>query len=409
MSSNSRGKRLGETGATSRLGALLVASMQPTDTGEPWIDAEDVARRVSQHRKRRCPVQEVTAALRGDSVPATDIVRAAVDLRAEQRRADAESTAVQTRHAEDTELLLQALLTQETPGKTRTRRIKLLAGVFRKRTVWAIGVVATAVLTLVATGVLPDLLGQVFNGPAIEDKFRPGPAVLASASLFYPDGLNVPVVTVMPGNYHLSSALIRAMSRPLGGGTPALLKQEHAQGVQVGAMLIRLILEGNRNQLVRILDIQPVQLKREAPLGGVLLDMYPQGGDGDIQMGFDLDKLAPQAVVVTGGDDLTNQFYFSSHTISLKNGEQVVLMIQAISACYDASFDLAVNYKIGTGATMTDVISNSSRPFEVTGLRENVESYRQVFALQSNYSATQLSPPEIARDYPKAQAASCPP
>jgi hypothetical protein len=381
--------------------------MQPVDTGEPWIDAEDVARRVSRHRKRRCPVQEVTAALQGDSVPATDIVRAAVELRAEQRRADAESAAVG--HAADTELVLQTLLTQEAPSKTRQRRIKFLAGVFRKRTAWAIGVVATAVLTLVATGVLPDLLGQFFNGSAIEDKLRPGPAMVASESLFYPDGLNVPVVTVMPGNYRLSGALIRAMARPLGGGTPALLKQEHAQGVQVGAMLIRLILEGNRNQLVRILNIQLVQLKREAPLGGVLLDMYPQGGDGDIQMGFDLDKLAPQAMVVSSGDDLTSQFYFENHTISLKNDEQVVLMIQAISACYDASFDLAVNYKVGDGATMTQVISNSGRPFQVTGLRENVESYRQVFALQSNYSATQLSSPEIARDYPRSQAANCPP
>ena len=406
--SHSVPKQLGGSNRTQRVRALLLATMQPTKTGEPWIDAEDVAGRVSQRRRRRCSIQEVTAALRGDSVPAADIVSAAIELRAEQRRADVQSAAQRRHNAEDEELVLQALSSQEISDKARPHRVKSLANIFRKKTTWAIGVVTAAILTLLATGVVPNILGQFFNGPAIEDKLRGGAAITASESQVYTNGPDVPDTTVIPGNYNPSSALILTLSRPMGAASPIFLNEEHTYGVAVGQIYIRVILQGNRNELIRILNIQPVQLQRGPPLGGVYFDIGGQGEEEDLQLGFNLDQPTPQAVSVSEtSPDLLKELYFQTHTISLRKDEQLVLLIMAQTSCYDAKFNLAINYMVGN-TEKTEIISNHGHAFQVTSARNNFMSYRQVFALQGNYSAVELSPLEIAQNYHQTgKEASC--
>ncbi len=407
--SHSVPKQFGGSDSTPRMRALLLATMQPTKTGEPWIDAEDVARRVSQRRKRRCSIQEVTAALRGDSVPAADIVSAAIELRAEQRHADAQSGAQRRHHAEDEELVLQALLSQEISDKVRPHRVKSLVIIFRKKTTWAVGVVTAAVLTLLATGVVPNILGQFFNGPALEDKIVGGAAIIASEGQVYTDGPDVPDTTVIPGNYNPSSALVLALSRPMGAESPIFLNEEHTHGVAVGQIYIRIILQGNRNELIRILNIQPVQLQRGPPLGGVYFDIGGQGAEEDLQLGFNLDRPTPQAVSVSeAGPGLLKELYFQTHTISLRKGEQLVLLIMAQTSCYDAKFNLAINYMVGNTEN-TEIISNHGHSFQVTSVRNNFMSYRQVFALQGNYSVAELSPLEIAQNYHQTgKEAGCP-
>jgi hypothetical protein len=398
--SHSLAEQLSGGDRTRKMRALLQTTMQPVETGEPWIDAEDVARRVSQRRKRRCLVQEVTAALHGDSVPASDIVSAAIELRAEWRRADVQSAAQRRHHAEDQELVLQALSRQEISDKARPHRVKSVANIFRKKTAWAIGVVTAAILTLLATGVVPSILGQFFNGSAVEDKLRSGPAiVIADESRVYTNGPDVPDTTVIPGNYNPSSALIRALSRPMGAVSPIFLNEEHTYGVPVGQIYIRVILQGNRNEPIRILDIQPAQLQRRPPLGGVYFDIGGQGAEEDLQIGFNLDQPAPQAVnVMKNSPTLLEELYFQTHTISLRKGEQLALLILAQTSCYDAEFNLAINYIVGATKS-TEIISNHGHSFQVTGARSNFMSYRRVFALQGNYSVAGLSPVEIAKNY----------
>ena len=403
-------KQLSRADATRKLGLLLSTTMQPIETGEPWITAEDVAKRVSQRRRRRCSVQEVTAALQGDSVPAVDIVSAAIELRAEQRGVNVQSSAVRRRQAEDERLILEALSNQEIFDKAQPHRIKSFTNIIGKKTAWAIGVITTAVLTLLVTGVIPGILGQLFNGPAIADRFRSGPAIIASESIVYVNGPDVPVPSVIPEEYRPSSALIRAIARPRGAGSPALLQELHAHGVVVGQISIRLILQGNRNDPIRILNIHPVQLRRTPPLDGDLFSITSEGQEDDIRMGFNVDQPAPQAVVTDRIGTLTKELYFTAHSISLHKGEQVVLIIQAAAQCLSARFNLGIDYTVGS-APKTEIVSNNGRPFQVTGGRfanNNVISYRRIFRLRSDFSVTQMSPREIQTIHRTAEEAkSC--
>jgi hypothetical protein len=168
---------------------------------------------------------------------------------------------------------------------------------------------------------------------------------------------------------------------------------KNAGGVNVNAVFIRLILQGNRNEPVRILDISTTDLRRTEPLDTVLFDVGGQGAVSNIQMGFNLDQVSPQALNIEPLDDMTSQPYFEYHTISLATGEQDVLIIQADTNCYSASFDLSVYYTVGD-TRHTEVIDNNGKPFRVSGFRvtrAGFPSYRQDFELQGNYSVIPLT------------------
>jgi hypothetical protein len=92
----------------------------------------------------------------------------------------------------------------------------------------------------------------------------------------------------------------------------------------------------------------------------------------------------PQALGVNNPDIVTSQPFFEEHTISLANGEQEVLVVQASTSCYIAGFDLAVNY-MADGATRTTTIDNDGSPSLVTAFRFNkagLMSYKEDFELQ---------------------------
>ncbi len=275
--------------------------------------------------------------------------------------------------------------------------------------VGAAGIMITALLTLVATGVIPKITGQFVNGPQLEDRLRPGPEITVNESVFNPfEG--VPLLPkVAPGSYQPARKLISALAHPMAATSYALQKQiRDAGGVSIQYTYIRLVLQGNRNEPILILNVHPVQLRRTHPLNGVLFDVGPQGEANTIQMGFDLDQLALQALSINK-NTLTKVPYFQSHSIRLADGEQAVLVVQAQTFCYSAQFKLAIDYEIG-GQSKEVIISNNGGPFEVTGYRlgrNDVISYRKMFFLQNDFS---VSPPSPSQLYTRAGvgASSCP-
>jgi hypothetical protein len=267
----------------------------------------------------------------------------------------------------------------------------------------------TALLTLVVTGVIPKIIGQFVSGPQLEDKLRPGPDMIVNASVFNPfEGVPL-LAKVVPGSYQPTTKLISALAHPMAATSYALQKQiNHAGGVLTQYIHIRLILQGNRNEPILILNMHLVGLRRTQPLNGVLFQVGPQGAASTIQMGFDLDQLIPQALSIRQ-NTLTNVPYFQNHSIRLANGEQAVLVVQAQTFCYYAQFKLAIDYRIG-GHSKEVIISNNGRPFEVTGYRlgrNDVISYRKMLFLQDDFS---MSPPTPSQLYTRAQigANSCP-
>lgn len=126
-------------------------------------------------------------------------------------------------------------------------------------------------------------------------------------------------------------------------------------------------------------------------------------------MGFNLDQLAPQAFNLNGGL-LTNVPYFRAHSITLADGERVVLIVQAQVRCYSAQFKLALDYMTGQQEKEV-VISNRGTPFAVTGLRfgpNNVVSYKEQFFLQGDFSVTPPTPSELASENRTAYNDFCP-
>lgn len=297
-------------------------------------------------------------------------------------------------------------------GLPRRRRTKQASKELKRSVTWAGGILVAGILGLVATGVIPKVVSQFVNGASIEDSLRPGPDISINESMFYPDGPSVPIPTVASGNYRPSSQLVRALGRPMAVTSAAVERQiRQSHGVDVEDIFIRTVLQSDRNQRILVLNVQPVQVERSLPLNGTLFAIGGQGEDPNIQMGFNLDKPDPQAVNVVGQRP-TNTPYFEGHSISLDNGEEVVLIVEAETECFTVKFKLAVDYLIG-GADKQEVISNHGKPFEVTAFRyghNNIMSYKHIFALQGNFSATQPSPSELARSYRQTEqeARSCP-
>lgn len=241
---------VGGSDETRRLAAFLIALLQPPDAGESWITPVEVARQVS--RKRKCSVQEVSAALQGGAIPAPEIIDAVIELHAGQRNQRDNSHAQQILHDEAENLREQALHhTQPSPAPRPSRRL-------RKGFGWAAGIAAAAVITSLVTGVIPSAIGQFFNGSKIKDSIRSGPDIIISESLYSPDGKGVPLPMAMPADYRPPGELVKALSQPMAATSSSLENQiKNAGGVNVNAVFIRLILQGNRNEPVRILDISP--------------------------------------------------------------------------------------------------------------------------------------------------------
>ena len=275
--------------------------------------------------------------------------------------------------------------------------------------VGAAGIMATALLTLVATGVIPKIIGQFVSGPQLEDRLRPGPDIMVNASVYNPfEGVPL-LAKVVPGSYRPTSKLISALAHPMAATSYALQKQiNDAGGVLIQYTHTRLVLQGNRNEPILILNVHPVQLRRTQPVNGILFEVGPQGEASTIQMGFDLDQLAPQALSISR-NTLTKVPYFQNHSIRLADREQAVLVVQAQTFCYSAQFKLAIDYRIG-GQSKEVIISNNGRPFEVTGYRlgrNDLISYKKMLFLQEDFS---MSPPSPSQLYTRAQvgASSCP-
>jgi hypothetical protein len=392
----------GGTDEMRKLAAFLIAMLQVPGTSKAWISLEEVADRVS--RKRQCSARDVSDALRGDVVPALDIVEAVVGLRAGKQVGRDSSGTYRVFSNEAERLRSDALLSQLSLRDKQPPKSQPEPKRFRKRLAWASGVAFAAVISPVVTNVVPQMLNQVANGAKLKDAIRRGPDIITNESIYDPDGNGVVRPFVVPGNYRPSDQVVLALSKAESVMSTTLMKEIHkVNSVAIEDVFTRVVLQGNRNESIRILNIYPVNLRRTRPLDGVLFDIpEAQGEFGNIQMNFNLDQISPHALTVINDDVITNQPFFEAHTISLADGERAVLIIQAHTRCYSASFDLAVNYMVGS-ADRTEVISDNGHPFRVSSYRFTETgrlSYRQDFQLQGNFSVAPLRPQsKLINDY----------
>jgi len=186
------------------------------------------------------------------------------------------------------------------------------------------------------------------------------------------------------------------MTQPNGAKSDQVItKLRETGGADIQNLTIRVIVEGHRNQQIRILNVRPLLLARATPLKGTLFFSPPQeGSPSTLRMMFNLDEPTPVA-----HESIQNEKdgympkpgppFFENSTITLNDGEQQVLMIRTKAEQHYVAFNLAIDYRIGD-YNKTLVISNHGQPFRITGMNygssRDIWSYQRAFNMTNDYS-----------------------
>jgi hypothetical protein len=149
----------------------------------------------------------------------------------------------------------------------------------------------------------------------------------------------------------------------------------HRGGVPLDAAFVRLVLEGNRTEAVRIIDAE-VDRDCAAPLDGVIFLDPPAGADQSIRLNFDLDAQDPTATYRTE-DGSTAQF-FPAQTISLAEDEQLTLVVTASSREQYCTFAVVLSVLEGDRTTEVRIPEAGARPFAVTARLDDAQ-YEAVY------------------------------
>jgi hypothetical protein len=256
---------------------------------------------------------------------------------------------------------------------------------------WIVASILTAVGAIVA-GTLTGLLNQVIDVPAAQDLARLGPDIRIISEVIHDDDQGYTMV--LPNRYQPTSHQQDIVSKFLGNELEALTAQlRMAGGADLGKLSIRVLLEGRRNQEIRVVDIYPVNIKREPRFSGTIFHMPPQAGGPNSQMIFDMDERFPRAreFAWKGETIVPGDLFFRKTTISLPDRAQDVLVIRATAKKQSISFDLQVTYFVG-GEQRQVVFNDNGKPFQVTATHcdaaTHFASYVNAYELGKPYSPT---------------------
>ncbi|WP_440107710.1 hypothetical protein [Streptosporangium sp. H16] len=237
---------------------------------------------------------------------------------------------------------------------------------------------------------------QVLDVSAVGDELREGvrEGIRATVEIVYLDDEGRS--KAMPSAFQPDADLTASMANPGSAANPALDNRLHSMGaVHVGALSLRLTLEGRLNQEIRVLDIRPVFVgQRSAPLDGTLFYAPPQEADPVMNMIFDMDALSPLAHEVND-DGSVGKPFFEKNTISLPDTEQDTVIIRTFTKKHTLTFFMRMKYKVG-GETRQMDIYDQGKPFRLTAMncdRKQKARYRQAFALNPDFSLRAVSDP----------------
>lgn len=258
---------------------------------------------------------------------------------------------------------------------------------------WIAGVVLGAV-GLIITSFLTGIPAQFFDEAAVKDKLRSGPDLRINAEIVALDDEGGPSL-VLPRSYQASTQVQQQAAQP-GEGPSVVPLLRAADGANLEKLTVQLVVEGRRNQEIRILNIHPIIITRAAPLDGTLFFLPPQGNQPTLQMATNLDAPIPIISTVDTKGHPTHDAYFEKNSISLRDTEQQTLNIRATSARFAVTFTLRIDYSIG-GRQESQTVTDHGHPFHVSaphcGTGAGIVSYEHVFALQGDFSALPVPDP----------------
>jgi hypothetical protein len=268
-----------------------------------------------------------------------------------------------------------------------------------------IGALVIAAVTAVVTAQAQQWFDQVDDGPNRRDDLRSGSEIRATVTKVWLNDEGRTMVTP-PGRLP-DEEMRRALGQPGAAADDAVLQRiEQLGGVRAEELTLQIILEGRRNQQIRITSIAPEIEEKSEPLTGTLFNIPIQAGDASLRMLLDLDEDRP-VVREVEEDDATFELksgdpYFDANTISLNDNEQQVVVLRALTNRYFFTFRIKVTYQIG-GETKDMVVDDNGKPFAITAMHYGsdpaVRSYEHAFSLGGDFSLCELpNPSRILED-----------
>ncbi|MFH8404307.1 hypothetical protein ACH4FX_05965 [Streptomyces sp. NPDC018019] len=136
--------------------------------------------------------------------------------------------------------------------------------------------------------------------------------------------------------------------------------------VRTGGNAVKLSVTNVGERRIRVINIKPIQLRREEPIDEVVYEpCCGAGGEEGLIADLDLDSPQPRLIV-------DKAEYFKGHSIPVDPGDSFDVFVNYTSKKYYASFLFEVNYLNGVGELKAlpvedyDPVARGERRFEVT-------------------------------------------
>ena len=209
-----------------------------------------------------------------------------------------------------------------------------------------------------------------------------GPGLSAKTTIFYTGGQDTTFVT--KNGFAPQGQLLALMKHTGSTSNPKLFSTFRGAGaIQAGTMLLRLVLTGESSQGIRILNITPIIVARTRPWHGDLFSTGPQGSPSNIQTLLNLDNPFP-----TVRSSFDGKPYFQERTITLRLGEQEVIIMKVTSSHAYFAFKLGVDYLAGSQPHSL-ILTDQIKPFEISAFnctgKNAWAKYSHVFAVNGQF------------------------
>ncbi|MGV9613188.1 hypothetical protein [Nocardia xishanensis] len=265
----------------------------------------------------------------------------------------------------------------------------------RRHTPWLITAGVLSVIGLLAVYAVVVI---VRDGSS---KAPTGPELVASARIPDRDGNGFKMV--VPGRYHPQ---VKFMTMPGAAANDEFASDLYrAGGVRLSPVDLEIVLTGQRDHEIRILNIAPIITRRGEPLGGTAFILGGQGQAPTIPMAMNFDELNPVPREVIGPRSPELKFgepYFDRQKITLKNDEREVIFMPLRITRYSVEFTLKIDYAIGAEEKSL-TLDNGGAPFVLTGHRGDPladrADYEAAYTMRGDFSICEVDPKHMRLSY----------
>jgi hypothetical protein len=250
---------------------------------------------------------------------------------------------------------------KKTTSEQRALRLARIAGMYA---------VAAAVVGAATSAALTSFFGLLAGSPhdsAAHAARTAGPPVAVVSVSLQRNGAYQGETYIFPSKLSLTNTQLENLNRSNSELGESAFFDSWARahgGVDPGTVIIQLILAGNRDYPVRIVNMNPVGTCT-APLSGTILDSPPAGEDDSTLIGFDLDSPDPVADAYSEAQGF-GQSYFEAKTVTLEYPQQQVFEIIGVTARHFCQFRINLSVLEGRRIVL-ETIGDGARPFMVSG------------------------------------------